>query len=246
MIIFPAIDLKDGDCVRLFKGEFDTVHKVAESYMQTALGFAEAGAEWVHMIDLDGAKGGARKNREIIIDVAKNTALKVQTGGGIRSVNDIDDCLKNGVARVIIGSAAVKNPALVKEAVRKYGAQIAVGIDAKSGVVATEGWLENSGVNYLDLAREMCESGVKYFIFTDIEKDGMLSGPNHIKTKLLKETVAPYGANVIASGGIKTINNIKTLKKNGVYGAICGKSIYSGTLDLKAAIKFCERRNNVS
>jgi len=237
MIIFPAIDLKNGECVRLYKGEFDTVHKVAESHMETALGFVKAGAEWIHMIDLDGAKDGARKNREIIIDIVKNTSLKVQTGGGIRSLNDIEDNLQNGVQRVIIGSAAVKNPELVKEAVKKYGDKIAIGIDAKKGIVATEGWLENSGVDYIELALKMCEAGVKFFIFTDIDKDGTLSRPNHHKTKTLQEKVAPYGANVIASGGIKTLENIKTLKKNGVYGAICGKSIYSETLNLGKAIE---------
>jgi phosphoribosylformimino-5-aminoimidazole carboxamide ribotide isomerase len=240
MIIFPAIDLKNGECVRLYKGEFDTVHKVAESYMETALSFVEAGAEWIHMIDLDGAKDARRKNSNAVIEVAKNTKLKVQTGGGIRTINDIDYMLGNGISRVIIGSAAVKNPEFVKESVKIYGDKIAVGIDAKDGIVATEGWLKSSGVSYLVLALRMCEVGVKYFIFTDIDKDGTLSRPNHYKTKKLQEKVAHYGANVIASGGIKTIENIKTLKKNAVYGAICGKSIYSGTLDLRKAIKLSE------
>jgi len=244
MIIFPAIDLKNGECVRLYKGEFNTVHKVAESYMKTALGFERANAEWVHIIDLDGAKDGTQKNRRIIIDIAKNTELKVQTGGGIRIMDDVDECLQNGVSRVIIGSAAVKNPEFVKQAVRKYGEKIAVGIDAKNGMVATDGWLENSGIDYLELAEKMCGIGVKYFIFTDIEKDGMLSGPNHRKTKLLQNNIKKYDANVIASGGIKNMNNIKTLAKNNVYGAICGKSIYSGTLNLEAAIKYCKETEN--
>jgi phosphoribosylformimino-5-aminoimidazole carboxamide ribotide isomerase len=237
MIIFPAIDLKNGECVRLFKGEFDTVHKVAESYIETALSFAKADTEWIHMIDLDGAKDARRLNSEAIIDVAKNVKIKVQTGGGIRTLNDIDFLLGNGIARVIIGSAAVKNPELVKKAVKKYGEKIAVGIDARGGKVATEGWTKSSEIDYIELALQMCEDGVKYFIYTDIDRDGTLSGPNHFKTKLLQEKVQKYGANVIASGGIKTINNIKTLMKNGVYGAICGKSIYSGTLNLREAIK---------
>jgi len=239
MVIIPAIDLINGECVRLLKGDYSTAHKVAEGYMETAQSFIQAGAEWIHIIDLDGAKDAARKNREVVLDIVKNTSLKVQTGGGIRTISDIDDYLQNGVARVIIGSAAVKEPELVKTAVKKFGEKIAVGIDARNGVVATEGWLENSGVNFVDLALKMCEAGVKYFIFTDIEKDGTLSRPNHFKTKFLQEKVNVYGANIIASGGIKTLNNIKTLKKNGVYGAICGKSIYSGTLNLKQAIKQC-------
>lgn len=237
MIIFPAIDLKDGECVRLFKGDYKSAHKVADSYKETAKAFEEAGAQWIHMIDLDGAKDAKRKNQKIIFDIANGTSLKVQTGGGIRTLYDIEDCLSNNVSRVIIGSAAVKNPELVKEAAGKFGEKIAVGIDARGGIAATEGWLENSGVDYIELALQMCEYGVKYFIFTDIEKDGMLQGPNFEMTKNLTERVAPYGANVIASGGIKTIDDIKKLREESLYGAICGKSIYSGTLNLKEAIE---------
>jgi phosphoribosylformimino-5-aminoimidazole carboxamide ribotide isomerase len=243
MIIFPAIDLKNGECVRLFKGKFDTVHKVAESYIETAESFVNAGAEWIHMIDLDGASDNQRKNSEAIIDVARNTKLKVQTGGGIRSLSDVNYLLQNGISRVIIGSAAVKNPELVKEAVAIYGEKIAVGIDARKGKVAIEGWTKCSEIDYIGLALRMCDVGVRYFIFTDIDKDGTLSRPNHFKTKILQEKVSEYDANVIASGGIKTISNIRTLMKNNVYGAICGKSIYSGTLDLKAAIRLSEREN---
>ncbi|MCL2077645.1 MAG: 1-(5-phosphoribosyl)-5-[(5-phosphoribosylamino)methylideneamino]imidazole-4-carboxamide isomerase [Oscillospiraceae bacterium] len=237
MFIIPAIDLKDGECVRLYQGDYNTAHKVADSYMETALNFHQAGAEWIHIIDLDGAKNAARKNSQIVLDIVRDTPLKVQTGGGIRGFNDIEYFVKNDVSRVIIGSAAVKNPELVKTAVKEFGDKIAVGIDARNGMVATEGWLENSDVNYIELALRMCEIGVKFFIFTDIDKDGTLSRPNHHKTKLLQQKVNSYGANVIASGGIKTIENLKTLRKNGVYAAICGKSIYSGTLDLRAAIK---------
>ncbi|MCL2698244.1 MAG: 1-(5-phosphoribosyl)-5-[(5-phosphoribosylamino)methylideneamino]imidazole-4-carboxamide isomerase [Oscillospiraceae bacterium] len=240
MIIFPAIDLKNGECVRLYKGEFDTVHKVAESYIETAKSFKDAGAEWIHMIDLDGAKNAERKNSRIIIEVAQKIELKVQAGGGIRTLSDINYLLERGISRVIIGSAAVKNPAFVKEAVKLHGEKIAVGIDARKGKVATEGWTESSKIDYIELALQMCEAGVKCFIFTDIEKDGTLSRPNHFKTKLLQEKVSVYNASVIASGGIKSIENIKTLKKNKVYGAICGKSIYSGTLDLRQAIAFCK------
>ena len=148
--------------------------------------------------------------------------------------------LNAGISRVIIGSAAVKDPEFVKRAAKEFRGRIAVGIDAKNGFVATEGWLETSGVNYIDLGIEMCRAGVQYFIFTDIDKDGTLSRPNHFKTKKLQETLAPLGGNVIASGGIKTINNIKTLKKNRIYGAICGKSIYSGSLDLAQAVRLAK------
>ena len=226
MVILPAIDIKDGNCVRLFKGDYGTVQKVADSYMDTARGFEASGAEWVHMVDLDGAKDATQQNKDIFIDVAKNTKLKVEVGGGIRSLD--------------VGSAAVKDPEFVKRAAKEFRGRIAVGIDAKNGFVATEGWLETSGVNYIDLGVEMCRAGVQYFIFTDIDKDGTLSRPNHFKTKKLQETLAPLGGNVIASGGIKTINNIKTLKKNRIYGAICGKSIYSGSLDLAQAVRLAK------
>ncbi|MCL1903226.1 MAG: 1-(5-phosphoribosyl)-5-[(5-phosphoribosylamino)methylideneamino]imidazole-4-carboxamide isomerase [Oscillospiraceae bacterium] len=237
MIIFPAIDIKNGNCVRLTKGDFSTVEKVADSHMDTARSFVEAGATWIHMIDLDGAKLKKPKNSDIFFEVAKNTSLKVQVGGGIRTLENAELYIKGGVSRVILGSVAVENPELVRAAVKEFGAErVAVGIDAKNGLVATNGWLETSEVNFIALAREMGAAGVRYFIFTDIDKDGTLSRPNHVKTKQLQNEVAAFGGNVIASGGIKTINNIITLKKNNIYGAICGKSLYSGTLDLKKAI----------
>jgi phosphoribosylformimino-5-aminoimidazole carboxamide ribotide isomerase len=240
MVILPAIDIKDGNCVRLFKGDYGTVQKVADSYMDTAHSFEKAGAEWIHMVDLDGAKDATQQNRDIFLDVAKNTGLKVEVGGGIRTLDTVEMYLSGGISRVIIGSAAVKNPELAKQAAREYKGRVAVGIDAKNGFVATEGWLETSNVYFVDLAVEMCKAGVEYFIFTDIDKDGTLSRPNHYKTKLLQQTLNPLGGKVIASGGIKTINNIKTLKKNGIYGAICGKSIYSGSLDLVQAVRIAK------
>lgn len=233
MIILPAIDIKDGNCVRLFKGDYGTVQKVAESYMETALSFQNCGAEWIHMVDLDGAKDASQQNKEIFLDVAKNTKLKVEVGGGIRTLETVEMYLSAGISRVIIGSAAVENPELVKLAVKEYGERIAVGIDAKNGYVATEGWLETSNVHFTDLARAMSDIGVKYIIFTDISKDGTLSGVN---TEQLKQINECCSANIIASGGVHTIEDIKICKKLNLYGTICGKSIYSGTLDLKEAI----------
>ncbi len=233
MIILPAIDIKDGNCVRLFKGDYGTVQKVAENYMDTARSFEAAGAEWIHMVDLDGAKDATQQNRDIFLDVAKNTGLKVEVGGGIRTLDTVEMYLSRGIERVIIGSAAVKNPQLVKDAVKEYGEHIAVGIDAKNGYVATEGWLETSDVYFTDLAKAMSDAGVKYIIFTDISKDGTLSGVN---AQQLDEINRACTANIIASGGVHTIDDIITCKKLGLYGTICGKSIYSGTLDLKQAI----------
>lgn len=237
MIILPAIDIKDGNCVRLFKGDYSTVQKVAENYMDTARSFEEAGAKWIHMVDLDGAKDASQQNKEIFINVAKNTGLKVEVGGGIRSLDTVEMYLKNGISRVIIGSAAVKNPALVKDAVKEYGDRIAVGIDARGGYVATEGWLESSDVYFTDLAKAMSDVGVKYIIFTDISKDGTLSGVNSAQ---LDEINRACSANIIASGGVHTIDDIIACRRLGLYGTICGKSIYSGTLDLKQAIAEAE------
>lgn len=237
MIIFPAIDIKDRECVRLYKGDFATAAKVAESYMNTALSFKKAGAQWIHMVDLNGALNGERINSEIFIDVAKNSGLKVEVGGGIRSMQDIAFYLENGIERVIIGSAALKNPDLVKEACREYGDKIAVGIDAKNEMVATEGWTEKSNTHYIDLAKNMEQFGVKHIIFTDIDCDGMLSGPNLEQLVKLNNAVS---CNITASGGIKDISNIKALKAAGLYGAICGRSLYSGTLKLCDAVKECE------
>lgn len=233
LTILPAIDIKDGTCVRLLKGDFATAEKVAEDPLETARRFEESGAEWLHMVDLDGAKDALPRNRDIFVQVAAGTSLKVEVGGGIRTMETVDYYLQNGIERVILGSAAVKDPAFVKAAVQKYGSRIAVGIDAKNGLVAAEGWLDTSEVYYLDLAREMEKIGVQYLIFTDISKDGTLSGPNLAQLRALSESVS---CKLIASGGICDIGDIRAVNELGVYGAICGKSLYQGTLDLREAI----------
>lgn len=233
LTILPAIDIKDGTCVRLLKGDFATAEKVAEDPLEAARRFEESGAEWLHMVDLDGARDALPRNRDIFVQVAAETSLKVEVGGGIRTMETVDYYLQNGIERVILGSAAVKDPAFVKAAVQKYGSRIAVGIDVKNGLVAAEGWLDTSEVYYLDLAREMEKIGVQYLIFTDISKDGTLSGPNLAQLRALSESVS---CKLIASGGICDIGDIRAVKELGVYGAICGKSLYQGTLDLREAI----------
>ena len=237
MIILPAIDIKDGNCVRLYKGDFSTVEKVADSYMDTARSFEKAGAKWIHMVDLDGAKDATPRNSEIFMDVARNTGLNVELGGGIRSLDTVEYYLSAGIARVIIGSAAVKNPQLVKTAVAEYGDRIAVGIDALNGMVAVEGWLDASETDYVTLAKEMTAAGVKYIIFTDISRDGTLSGVNLEQLKTINECSE---CNIIASGGVHTIEDIKACKALNLYGAICGKSIYKGTLKLEDAVEVAQ------
>lgn len=234
MIILPAIDIKDRTPVRLYQGEFDTVHKVAENALQTAKQFEQAGAEWIHMVDLDGACEGHPVNDDIFIEVAEQTNLKVELGGGIRTLEDIARYIEGGISRVILGSVALHNPALVREAVARYGDAIAVGIDAKDGMVRGSGWLEASDVHFVDLAKAMGEAGVRTIIYTDISKDGTLSGPSVAHYEQL--IAACPEVNIIASGGIRDIDNIKELKAAGLYGAICGKSLYEGTLSLEAAL----------
>ena len=232
MIILPAIDLKDNKVVRLYKGEFDTVHQVADDPVATAKAFYEAGARYIHMVDLDGAKDGVRKNADIVRAVAQSVGLKVELGGGIRSMADLEEVFALGVYRAVIGSAAVSHPEFVKEAVEKYGERIAVGIDTKNGKVKTAGWIEDSGLDYLDFARQMQDIGVKTIIFTDIETDGTLQGPAFKKLAALQGSV---DCNIVASGGVSNNEDICKLAEMQLYGAIIGKAYYAGTIDLAQA-----------
>lgn len=239
MLLIPAIDIKDNKCVRLLRGDYSTAHQVAEDAVEAAKSFRKCGADWVHVVDLDGAKDGMPKNSELIFRIQKESGLKLEVGGGIRSMDTIEYYLSNGISRVILGSVAVDNPAFVREAVKKYDDRIVVGIDAKNGMVAQNGWLKTSNVNYLDLAKEMEQAGVKYIIFTDINLDGTLSGPN---LDMLDELNHAVSCNIIASGGVANMKDIVNLLHLDIYGAICGKAIYSGSLNLQSAIRFCKRR----
>lgn len=234
MIILPAIDIKDGQCVRLFKGDYSTASKVADNAYDVAEGFVKAGAKWMHMVDLDGAKNGKLTNSELIIDVAKNTDIKVEVGGGIRNMDTVEYYLENGVDRVILGSAAVKDQHFVIDAVNNFDDKIVVGIDAKDGIVCAEGWIDKSELNYIDLAKQMEQIGVKTIIFTDINQDGTLSGPNLVQLDNLAHNVS---CDIIASGGVSNIKDIINLHDLNIYGAITGKAIYSGSLDLAMAIQ---------
>lgn len=236
MLIFPAIDIIDGKPVRLYKGDFSTAKQVAADALETALGFAKAGCEWIHMVDLDGSLKKEPVNADTFISVAKQTSLKVELGGGIRTMKDIDFYVNNGISRIILGSVALKNPELVKEAVREFGDVIAVGIDAKNGYAATEGWTQGSDVYFTDLAKQMEAVGVKTIIYTDISKDGTLSGPN---IEQLVEINNAVSCDITASGGVTSLGDILALRDKNLYGAICGKSIYEGTLELRDAVEVC-------
>ena len=237
MIIFPAIDIMDGKPVRLLRGDFDTAEQVAEDVLTTAMQFARVGCTWVHMVDLDGSLQKKPVNTDPILQVVEHTPLKVEVGGGIRTMEDIAFYLDRGVDRVILGSVALKNPELVQQAVDAYGDKIAVGIDAKQGMVATEGWTEDSQMDFIDLAKAMEKMGVATIIYTDIGRDGTLSGPDVQGLDRLNKAVS---CNVIASGGVTTITDILVMKDKKMYGTICGKCIYKKTLDLREAVGICK------
>ena len=236
MILLPAIDLKDGTCVRLYQGEFSTAHQVAEDPVAVAKAFQAAGATHIHMVDLDGAKDGVRVNSEIVRSVIGNTGLQVELGGGMRTMADLEAADNMGVWRMVIGSAAVSDPDFVKQAVERYGERIAVGIDAKDGLVRTSGWTENAGIDFLTFAKSMEDLGVKAIIFTDIANDGMQQGPSFASLQSLRKAVS---CDIVASGGVTTVEDIKRLKADGMNGAIVGKAYYAGTIDLKEAISIC-------
>lgn len=237
MIIFPAIDIMDGKPVRLLRGDFATAEQVAEDVLTTAKQFARVGCTWVHMVDLDGSLQKKPVNADPILQVVEHTSLKVEVGGGIRTMEDIAFYLDRGVDRVILGSVALKNPELVQQAVDAYGDKIAVGIDAKQGMVATEGWTEDSQMDFIDLAKAMEKMGVATIIYTDIGRDGTLSGPDVQGLDRLNKAVS---CNVIASGGVTTITDILVMKDKKMYGTICGKCIYKKTLDLREAVGICK------
>ena len=233
MLLFPAIDIKDGKVVRLLKGDFDTVHQVADDPVTTANTFLAAGARYLHMVDLDGARGGIRKNGDIVRAVVQ-TGIKTELGGGIRSMADLEAVFDLGVWRAVIGSAAVSDRDFVKAAVERYGPErIAVGIDALKGKVRTAGWEEDSGLDYLDLARSMEEIGVKSIIFTDIDTDGMLSGPSYAKLEKLQQAIS---CRITASGGVSSNEDLRNLRAQGLDAAIIGKAWYAGKIDLEAAV----------
>lgn len=238
MIILPAIDIIGGNAVRLYQGDYSKEEKVNREILDIALEFERLGAEYVHLVDLDGAKYGTPVNHNVIIKIAKILNIPVEVGGGIRTLETICKLLDNGVSRVILGTVAIKDENLLKKALSLYGDKIAVGVDCKNEYVCTEGWLDTSEVHYIDFCKKLESLGVDNIILTDISKDGTLQGPNLDMLKVLSENV---NVKITASGGIRDINNINDLKKLNLYGAITGKAIYSGTLNLEEAINITKK-----
>ena len=239
MIIYPAVDIQNGQCVRLKQGRAkeSTVY-YADPY-SAAAHWADAGAKWLHVVDLDGAFSGQSQNDEAIKRIV-SLGIPVQVGGGIRDMARIRTLMEMGVKRVILGTAAVENPGLVREAVDAYGDAVAVGIDAKDGMVATRGWQEVSGIQALSLAANMKEMGVKTVIYTDISRDGMLTGPN---VPAMKEMAEKSGLSVIASGGVSELEDIRALAATGVDGVIVGKALYARRFSLQDATVIAEEKS---
>lgn len=237
MIIFPAIDLRGGNCVRLYKGDFKQETIFSDKPWEMALKWQEAGAQYLHLVDLDGALAGKPVNTEVIRKIVSTLQIPVQLGGGLRNEASLEAAFELGITRVILGSIAVKKPEFVKEAIKKYGGEkIVVGIDAKDGIVAVEGWGISGQMKAVDLAKAMAEVGVKHIVYTDISRDGTLEGVNVAATAALaKET----GLSVIASGGVKDLADIRALmpyEQQGVEGVITGKALYTGSLNLADAL----------
>lgn len=237
MRIYPAIDIKDGNCVRLLQGKFSDLTVYGDNPAEMAKKWESLGGEYIHVVDLDGALKGHGVNAEIIRQICESVSVPVQTGGGIRTMEDIEAKLSCGISRVIIGTKAVSNPDFVRESVKKYGDKIVIGIDAKDGMVAVEGWEKTSDFTALEFAKKMVDLGVKTIVYTDIATDGTLAGPN---VEAMREMAATVNADIIASGGIGNIEHIKALKDTGVEGVIVGKALYTDNVDLSEAIKIAK------
>ena len=233
MNIIPAIDLIGGKAVRLVKGDYNQVTVYSDTPVEVAKSFEAQGAKLLHVVDLDGAKDGSTANFETISQIVSQTSLSVEVGGGIRSMETVKKYLELGVDRVIIGTAAVTDPAFLEAAVKQYGEHITVGVDIKDGMVAIKGWLEVSALSCFDFCQKMQDLGVGTIICTDISKDGMMSGTNR---ELYRELYDRFSLNIIASGGVSSLEDVEVLSTMGIYGAIVGKAIYTGAIDLSQAI----------
>ncbi len=238
MKLFPAIDIKNGQCVRLRQGSFRDVLVYSDIPLNVAKEWEASGASFIHVVDLDGALIGQPVNDEVIREIVKSINIPIQLGGGIRSIKDIENKLNLGISRVIIGTKAASDPRFMKDAISIFGPErIVAGIDAKDGIVAVEGWEKLSNYNAVALALEMKDAGVETIVYTDIAKDGMLQGPN---TNYTMEMVEATGLNIIASGGISSLKDLEILNENKIYGAIIGKALYENKIDLKQAVTMFE------
>lgn len=242
-IIYPAIDIRDGKCVRLIQGDYNQETVYNDSPLHVAKSWEQQGGSFIHLVDLDGAKAGHPVNDAIIGAIAKEVSVPVQVGGGIRTLDDVKRLLDLGVSRLIIGTAAIEDRAFTEAVLGTYGDKVAIGIDARNGYVATRGWLDTSEVKAEELAKELAAKGAETFIFTDISRDGMMQGPN---VEAILALAASSGRTVIASGGVTVLDDLLNLSLHaheGVGGAIVGKALYTGNIDLAEAVKAVKGHN---
>ena len=241
MIILPAIDIKDGQCVRLYQGDYAQVTTYDTDPLQVAQRWQEAGANWLHVVDLDGAASGQPVNLELIARMRAATSMHIEIGGGMRSLAHIEHMLAAGIDRVILGTVALTDRTLLEEALKRWGERIAVGLDARNGQVAISGWRETSRVQATNLATELSALGVQRFIYTDIARDGALRGPNLVALQEMQQAIHGTNASLIASGGVSSLADLRAIAALGVEGAIVGKAVYTGDVDLAGAIWELER-----
>ena len=237
MLILPAIDLYEGKAVRLYKGDYEKMTVYSAHPKEVAANFHAAGASWIHMVDLEGARNGGTPNLDIIKQIVEKSKLKVEVGGGVRSMDIVEDYLQAGVSRVILGTAAVRDREFLKETAAKHGEKIAVGVDIKDGFVAIKGWTEKSEHDAFEFCEEMQQLGIRTIISTDISKDGAMRGTN---LELYRELKERFSMNIIASGGISSLDDLRRLREMNIYGAIIGRAYYTGTINLREAIRLVE------
>ena len=234
MILFPAIDIRGGKCVRLLQGDYGQEIIYHDSPSEMAKEWEKQGATYIHVVDLDGARSGNSLNRTAIGEIVRGVTIPVQVGGGVRDMESVEAHINSGVSRVIIGTAAIENPQFVDKAIANYGEKIAVSIDARNGFVATNGWTETSGVKAVDLLNSLSKVGLETVVYTDILKDGMMQGPNFDELRLMNDASK---IDIIASGGVSTENDVKLLEQMGLYGAIIGKALYEGSVSLEQLLE---------
>lgn len=234
MIIFPAIDLCGGKAVRLLRGDYNQMTVYSDDPSEIAVDFRDKGAKHIHLVDLEGAKDGTTPNLETVLNIKNKSGLFCEIGGGIRTMKTVEEYLSAGIDRVILGTSAVENEALLNEAVKNYGDRIAVGVDIRDGFVAIKGWLEKSRLDAFEFCEKMQEAGVKTLICTDISKDGAMQGTN---LELYRQLSEKFRVNITASGGVSTIEDVKRLREMGLYAAIIGKAYYTGAVDLREAVE---------
>lgn len=244
MRLLPAIDLIDGQCVRLYQGDYAQVTTYASDPVEVARHWQEAGASWLHVVDLDGAKAGQPMNAALIERLCRETTLHIEVGGGLRTLEQIASTLAVGVERVILGTAALNDRELLTQALQRWGEHIVVGIDARDGLVAIRGWRETSSIKATELAVELSAAGVRRFIYTDIARDGAMQGPNLAALRAMLDALQGTGSMLIASGGVSSLANLQQLATLEIEGAIIGKALYTGALDLAEAVQTIEREGD--